>query len=61
MKIIKKFFTPVSAAEVVTTQLYEAERLALEHEASAEHHDALAIMYRSRVERLRAEVAKSAS
>lgn len=34
--------------------LFEARRAVIEHEAAAEHHDALALMYRGRIERLEA-------
>ena len=37
---------------VVDEQLYDAQRKLLDHEAAAEHHAALAEMYRRRVQRL---------
>ncbi len=46
-------FKMPSAEDIRKKQLEEAERASLEHEAAAEHHDALATMYRGRVERLR--------
>lgn len=55
MKFIKSLFQPVGADKVREQQLFEARRLMLEHEAAAEHHEALAIMYRTRVERLQVE------
>ena len=56
--MINIFRTP-NAAMIAQRQLEEAERLALEHEAAAEHHDALATMYRGRADRLRAYLAGS--
>ena len=53
MSFLKSLFKPVGATKVRDQQLFEAQRLALEHEAAAEHHDALATMYRARVERLK--------
>lgn len=46
-----------TARKIAMRQLEDAERAALEHEAAAEHHDALATMYRGRVERLRVYLA----
>lgn len=46
-------FTRTDPKKVMEAQLYEAERHAIEHEAAAEHHDALATMYRGRVARLK--------
>lgn len=46
-----------AARKIAMRHLEDAERHALEHEAAAEHHDALATMYRGRVERLRAYLA----
>lgn len=51
-KFLKSLFHRVPHDQVAKDQLYEARRLVLEHEAAAEHHDALAVMYRNRVERL---------
>lgn len=45
-----------AAQKIAQRQLEEAERLLLEHEAAAEHHDALATMYRGRIERLRERI-----
>ncbi len=45
-------FTRVSARELLEEQLFEAERLALEHREAAAHHAALGRMYASRVKRL---------
>jgi hypothetical protein len=47
-------FTPTNPAKIVAQQRYEAERLRLEHEAAAEHHAALAVMYAGRISRLNA-------
>lgn len=47
----------VPANEVQAEQLFEAERLYAEHIASAEHHAALAGMYKARLERIRKEQA----
>lgn len=41
--------------------LYEARRALIEHEAAAEHHDALATMYRGRIERLESNAADRAA
>lgn len=49
---IMSMFGKVNADAVRADQLEEAERLALEHEAAAEHHAALATMYQARVRRL---------
>lgn len=51
--MFKKLFHRITAAQIREQQLAEADALALEHEAAAEHHDALATMYRARAERLR--------
>jgi hypothetical protein len=45
-------FRPTPADIIVTEQFYDAQRKLVEHEAAAEHHAALAEMYRRRVERL---------
>lgn len=50
-----KIFRRILAADVRRDQLIEAERLAVEHRASAEHHQALASMYAQRAERLTRE------
>lgn len=57
--MIRWLFQKESAADVVRRQLFEAERLAVEHRASAEHHAALAAMYEQRVERLKSQVTPS--
>jgi len=46
------FLKQITAAHVAKTQLQDAQRLALEHAAAAEHHLALARMYEARVARL---------
>lgn len=51
MKFIK-LFTRRSVRDVMQDMLYEAERLALEYEAAAEHYAAMATVYKARVERL---------
>lgn len=38
------------------TQLEEAQRMALDHKASAEYHAAMAEMYARRIERLQSEI-----
>jgi hypothetical protein len=50
---IAKIFHRVPAAEVMREQLFEAERLHVEHQAAAELHAGLAAVYRMRTERLR--------
>ncbi len=45
-------FKPVKPEKVRAEQLYEAQRLLLEHAAAAEHHQALADMYAKRIQRL---------
>lgn len=49
-------FGKETADKVAARQLQEAERLALEHAAAAEHHGALARMYQERIRRLSAAV-----
>lgn len=53
--MLKSFFRRLTARDIITRQHDEAMVLALEHEAAAEHHAALAQMYRERIERLRSE------
>lgn len=48
-----KFFTTPTADDLRADQLADAERLAVHHQAAAEHHFALATMYQSRVARLK--------
>lgn len=48
----EKFFTRTPVKQVVEEQKYEAEVLYVQHAAAAEHHAALAEMYRNRMERL---------
>lgn len=52
MKLQRIFHQP-TATEVLEQQLREADRLYAEHIAAAEHHAALAGMYRGRAERIR--------
>lgn len=58
MNLIPKAFRRVSVDHVLAEQLYEADRLAAEHIASAEHHAALAGMYAGRAERIRRQQAQ---
>jgi hypothetical protein len=51
---LARLFHRVPAAEVMRDQLFEAERLHVEHQAAAELHACLAAVYRMRTERLRA-------
>lgn len=55
--MLKKWFKKEPVACVVQTMIYEAERLALQHHAAGEHHLALANMYKTRVARLKAQIA----
>ena len=52
MNTIAELFKRLPIAAIVGDQLYDAQRKLLEHEAAAEHHAALAEMYRRRVQRL---------
>lgn len=52
-------FQPTSPSKVAEQQLYEAKRLVLEHAAAAEHHAALAEMYKARIDRLQTEAARA--
>lgn len=54
---IARIFRRISAAEVRAEQLFEAERLHLEHLAAAELHASLAGCYRGRAERLKRDAA----
>lgn len=56
MKFLRSIFSRPAPEAAMQTMLYEARRAAIEHEAAAEHHDALAMMYRSRIERLEAAI-----
>lgn len=56
----EKFFRRKPMPSVVQEMLYEAERLALEHQAAGEHHLALANMYKVRANRLQANVQQAA-
>lgn len=57
MKFLRKVFHPVPVEEVLKDQLYEADRLFAIHIAAAEHHAALAGMYRGRADRIRKQQA----
>ena len=48
-------FPTVNPNKIRQQQLYEAQRLVLEHRAAAEHHKALAEMYAGRISRLETE------
>lgn len=50
-------FHRVPADHVRRDQLFEADRLHVEHQAAAEMHAALSAVYRMRAERLRRELA----
>lgn len=49
-------FRQPSVERLLQQQLDDAKRNAVMHEAAAEHHEALALMYRSRAERLGAQI-----
>jgi hypothetical protein len=51
---IAKIFRRITADEVCTEQLTEAERGYLEHFAAAEMHAAMAAAYKGRIDRLKA-------
>lgn len=48
-----KIFARRDSTDVAREQLFEAERLALEHQAAGELHSGLAAIYKQRAERLR--------
>lgn len=52
MTTVSELFRRMPIEAIVDEQLYDAQRKLLEHEAAAEHHAALAEMYRRRVHRL---------
>lgn len=52
MNTLSELFRRLPIEAIVDEQLYDAQRRLLEHEAAAEHHSALAEMYRRRVHRL---------
>ncbi len=55
--MFKRFFDPATIyARRAQRSMDEARMAALEHESAAEHHAALARMYRERVARLQLEV-----
>lgn len=55
--MFKRFFDPATIyARRAQRSMDEARMAALEHEGAAEHHAALARMYRERVARLQAEL-----
>ena len=51
-----KLFQRINALELMRKQVDEAQVLRAEHQAAAEHHQALATMYRDRVRRLQPEI-----
>jgi hypothetical protein len=53
---IARIFHRVPVDVVRREQLFEAERLHVEHQAAAEMHAALSAVYRLRTERLRQEL-----
>lgn len=55
--VIERIYEPPAITKIMQDQLYEAKRQELDHIANAEHHEALAMMYRSRAERLREAIA----
>ena len=54
-------FRKLTLADIFKQDIAAAEVLAHDHEKAAEHHDALATMYRGRVERLKADMDNWAS
>ncbi len=52
MSTLTELFKRAPIEAIADEQLYEAQRQLLAHEAAAEHHAALAEMYRRRVQRL---------
>lgn len=52
MNTVAELFKRQPIHTIVDEQLYDAQRKLLDHEAAAEHHAALAEMYRRRVQRL---------
>jgi hypothetical protein len=52
MTPVADMFKRMPLAKLVDEQLYDAQRQLLDHAAAAEHHAALADMYRRRVQRL---------
>lgn len=58
--IQQKLFPRATAADIYEAQLYDAQRHYAEHMAAAEHHAALAGMYRGRVERINKHQAQGA-
>jgi len=49
-----------SPTDRLEEQLFEAERMQIEHQSSAEHHQALANMYAGRISRVRGILQASA-
>lgn len=46
------FFQKPTAKDIADIQIEEAKQAALQHQAAAEYHAAMAQMYRARIERL---------
>lgn len=61
MAELMRVFRRVPATEVMRDQLFEAERLHVEHQAAAELHAGLATVYQMRVERLKAALTPPSS
>lgn len=59
MKFLTKLFRTPTTAELSKSQRKDAEPLALEHRAAAEHHAALANMYHARAVRLASTAART--
>lgn len=59
-KSLFSIFRMPNASDIRRQQIEEAARLALSCQAAAEHHQALATMYRARVRRLEQEEAQQA-
>jgi hypothetical protein len=53
MRFLDRLFKPRGVADVLHDQLFEAERLQVEHLAAAEMHMALAGVYGARIQRIR--------
>lgn len=51
-------FSPTKAADITAQQLHDAELQLTQHTAAAEHHTALADMYRKRIARIQTDIIK---
>lgn len=56
MKLIEKLLNPKQPEDVLREKLFDARRQAIEHEAAFEHHQALAVMYKARIIRIKKEL-----